>query len=46
MRPALRWAELVRRLFDGTEDVLRLLEEFEPEIVLAPAPHGSAAPAS
>lgn len=36
MRPALRWAEFVRRLFSGREDAIRLLEEFDREIVLAP----------
>jgi mannose-6-phosphate isomerase-like protein (cupin superfamily) len=36
MRPALRWAEFVRQLFDG-EDAVRLLDEFSDEIVLAPA---------
>jgi quercetin dioxygenase-like cupin family protein len=36
MRPALRWAEFVRRYFSGQEDVIRLLEEFDREIVLAP----------
>lgn len=35
MRPALRWAEFVRRLFDG-EDAVGLLDEFRDEIVLAP----------
>jgi mannose-6-phosphate isomerase-like protein (cupin superfamily) len=36
MRPALRWAEFVRRLFDG-EDAVGLLDEFRDETVLAPA---------
>jgi len=36
MRPALRWAEFVRRLFAG-EDPIALLEEYTEEIVLAPA---------
>ena len=36
MRPALRWAEFVRRYFSGQDDVIRLLEEFDREIVLAP----------
>jgi quercetin dioxygenase-like cupin family protein len=36
MRPALRWAEFVRRYFSGEDDVVRLLEEFDHEIVLAP----------
>lgn len=36
MRPALRWAEFVRRYFSGEEDALGLLEEFDQEIVLAP----------
>lgn len=36
MRPALRWAEFVRRLFDG-EDAIGLLDQFRDEIVLAPA---------
>ncbi len=36
MRPALRWAEFVRRSFAGDEDVVALLAEFAPEIVLAP----------
>jgi quercetin dioxygenase-like cupin family protein len=36
MRPALRWAEFVRRFFAREEDALRLLEEFEEEIVLVP----------
>jgi quercetin dioxygenase-like cupin family protein len=36
MRPALRWAEFIRRFFSGEEDPLRLLEEFDPEIVLVP----------
>ena len=35
MRPALRWAEFVRRLFAG-EDPGPLIEEFSDEIVLAP----------
>lgn len=35
MRPALRWAEFVRRLFAG-EDPVALLDEFSDEIVLAP----------
>ena len=35
MRPALRWAEFVRRLFSG-EDAIGLLEEYDQEIVLAP----------
>ncbi len=38
MRPALRWAEFVRRLFAGAEDPIALLREFEAEIVLAPRP--------
>jgi len=36
MRPALRWAEFVRRYFSGQEDVTRLLEEFDREIALVP----------
>jgi quercetin dioxygenase-like cupin family protein len=36
MRPALRWAEFVRRHFSGQEDAIRLLAEFDREIVLAP----------
>ena len=36
MRPALRWADFVRRLFSG-EDPVGLLTEYEQEIVLAPA---------
>ncbi len=35
MRPALRWADFVRRLFAG-EDAAQLLAEFPDEIVLAP----------
>jgi quercetin dioxygenase-like cupin family protein len=35
MRPALRWAEFVRRLFAG-EDPVALLDEYGEEIVLAP----------
>jgi mannose-6-phosphate isomerase-like protein (cupin superfamily) len=35
MRPALRWAEFVRKLFAG-EDVMSLLEDYSEEIVLAP----------
>lgn len=35
MRPALRWAEFVRRLFSG-EDPVGLLDEYRDEIVLAP----------
>ena len=35
MRPALRWAEFVRRLFAG-DDPGQLLTEFADEIVLAP----------
>jgi mannose-6-phosphate isomerase-like protein (cupin superfamily) len=35
MRPALRWAEFVRRLFGG-DDPVQLLEEYADEIVLAP----------
>jgi len=35
MRPALRWAEFVRRLFSG-EDPVGLLDEYRAEIVLAP----------
>ena len=35
MRPALRWAECVRRLFAG-DDHVQLLEEYSEEIVLAP----------
>lgn len=35
MRPALRWAEFVRRLFGG-EGPVGLLDEFREEIVLAP----------
>ncbi len=38
MRPALRWAEFVRRFFSGKEDPVRLLEEFSEEVVLAPDP--------
>ena len=37
MRPALRWAEFVRRLFAG-DDPIRLLGEYRDEIVLAPLP--------
>ena len=40
MRPALRWAEFVRRLFGG-EDGVALLREFRDEIVLVPARTGS-----
>lgn len=36
MRPALRWAEFVRRIFLGQEDAIHLLEEFDREMVLAP----------
>lgn len=36
MRPALRWAEFVRRLFAG-DDPVRLLQEYADEIVLAPS---------
>jgi quercetin dioxygenase-like cupin family protein len=36
MRPALRWAEFVRRYFSGGDDVISLLEEFDREIVLVP----------
>lgn len=36
MRPALRWAEFIRRFFSGEEDPFRLLEEFDQEIVLVP----------
>lgn len=35
MRPALRWAEFVRRLFSG-EDPIGLLNEYDEEIVLTP----------
>jgi mannose-6-phosphate isomerase-like protein (cupin superfamily) len=35
MRPALRWADFVRRLFAG-DDPVQLLEEYSEEIVLAP----------
>lgn len=35
MRPALRWAEFVRRLFGG-DDPAALLAEYRDEIVLAP----------
>jgi quercetin dioxygenase-like cupin family protein len=35
MRPALRWAEFVRRLFAG-EDGIALLAEFPDEIALPP----------
>jgi mannose-6-phosphate isomerase-like protein (cupin superfamily) len=35
MRPALRWAEFVRRLFAG-DDPANLLDEFRNEIVLVP----------
>jgi hypothetical protein len=44
MRPALRWAEFVRRFFAREEDPLRLLEEFEQEIVLVPNPSSTARP--
>lgn len=37
MRPALRWAEFVRRLFGGAEDPGALLAEFADEIELAPS---------
>lgn len=37
MRPALRWAEFVRRFFAAAEDPLALLDEFAAEIVLAPS---------
>jgi hypothetical protein len=36
LRPALRWAEFVRRYFSCEDDMIRLLEEFDREIVLAP----------
>lgn len=36
MRPALRWADFVRRLFSG-EDPVGLMREYDREIVLAPA---------
>jgi quercetin dioxygenase-like cupin family protein len=36
MRPALRWAEFVRRFFSGEEGPVALLDEFRAEIVLAP----------
>jgi mannose-6-phosphate isomerase-like protein (cupin superfamily) len=36
MRPALRWAEFIRRFFSGEEDSFRLLGEFDREIVLVP----------
>jgi hypothetical protein len=35
MRPALRWAEFVRRLFAG-DDPGQLVAKFADEIVLAP----------
>ena len=35
MRPALRWAEFVRKLFAG-DDPVELLTEYRQEIVLAP----------
>lgn len=38
MRPALRWAEFLRRFFAG-EDARALLAEFSDEIVLAPLGH-------
>ena len=44
MRPALRWAEFVRRAFAG-DDPTHLLAEYHQEIVLAPEePSGLASP--
>ncbi|MDY7104351.1 MAG: cupin domain-containing protein [Actinomycetota bacterium] len=38
MRPALRWAEFVRRFFAGDEDPMALLAEFSEEIALPADP--------